>query len=161
VTLAVHNSFPDLETVLMDVQTVAPFEKWEHGSYRFVSYDAFHGEARTQCLLYSVDDGEHRFLYAADTGPFPEATWQALAGQTFDVIILEETMGFGEYPQHMNWRSFLAHHRQFRENGMLRPGGKVIATHIGHNCNPAHERVVQILEPHGVTVAYDGLVIEL
>jgi phosphoribosyl 1,2-cyclic phosphate phosphodiesterase len=160
VTLTIQNAFPDLEAVLMDVQTVGPFEAWEHNGYRFASYQAFH-EARIQCLFYSVEDGRHRFLYATDTGPFPEATWQALAGHTFDVIVLEETMGLCEDPLHMNLQSFLAHFRRFQEERMLRLGGKVIATHLSHGLNPVHDKVVQILEPHGVAVAYDGLVIEL
>jgi len=161
VILAIHNAFPNLEDVLMDVQPVAPFENWEHNGYRCASYTAFHGGEKMQCLLYSVDDGQHRFLYATDTGPFPEATWPALRGQLFDVIILEETMGPGEYPQHMNWRDFLAHQRRFQKESILRPGGKLIATHIGHNWNPVHDKVAQILEPAGITVAYDGLVIKL
>ncbi|MCI0478380.1 MAG: MBL fold metallo-hydrolase [Anaerolineales bacterium] len=158
---AIQNAFLNLDDVLTDTQIIAPFENWEHRGYRFASYQAFHGEGRIEALFYSVDDGQHRCLYATDTGPFPEATWQALAGQTFDAIILEETMGPGEYPQHMNWQTFLAHHRRFKDAGMLRPGGRVYATHIGHNWNPPHDKVVEVLEPHGVIVAYDGLVIEL
>ncbi len=74
---------------------------------------------------------------------------------------MEETMGPGEYPQHMNQHTFLVHYRRFKDGGLLRPGGRVYATHIAHNWNPVHDKLVPILEREGILVAYDGLVIEL
>ena len=145
----------------IDLQEVGPFQTWEHGGYRFTSYLAYHSDSSLLCLFYDIDDGTQRVLYATDTGPFPNATWQALAGKSFDIIILEETEGYGRWPRHMNFESFLDHHRRFRQQGMLRPGGRVIAHHLSHAWNPVHDKVVQILEPHGVTVAYDGLEITL
>ena len=158
---AIQSALPGLDDVLTDTQAVTAFENWEHNGYRFTSYQAFHGEGRIEALFYSVYDGRRRFLYATDTGPFPEATWQALASQTFDAVILEETMGPGEYHQHMNTQTFLAHYCRFKDSGMLRSGGQVYATHIGHNWNPPHDQVVELLGPHGVVVAYDGLTLEL
>ncbi len=129
----IHDALPNLDDVLTDTQAVAAFETREHNGYRFASYRAFHAEGHIEALFYSVDDGRHRFLYATDTGPFPEATWQALAGQMLDAIVIEETMGSGEYPQHMNAQKFLARYRRLQEEGMLRPGSRMIATHISHN----------------------------
>jgi phosphoribosyl 1,2-cyclic phosphate phosphodiesterase len=160
VVQTIQEAFSNLDDILTDVQPVAPFDQWEHNGYCFASYQAFHDE-RIQCQFYSVDDGKHHLLYATDTSTFPEATWNALASERFDVIILEETMGPGESSRHMNSQNFLAHYRQFQEAKMLRQGGRVYATHIGHNWNPTHDKVAQVLEPHGITVAYDGLVIEL
>ncbi len=145
------------EDVLLDVRAVGPFETWEAGGYRFASFLANHGHGQHQCQFYSVDDGRARVLYATDTGPFPDATWQALAGQSFDAIVLEETMGYGQYPEHMNLEAFLDHQRRFQQDRMLRPGGRIIATHISHNWNPVHDKLIGILEPHGIIVAHDGL----
>jgi len=161
VIVAIHNTFPNLDEVGVDVQSVQPFETWERGSYRFMSYRAFHDEGHSQCLFYSVDDGKHHLLYATDTGPFPDATWDALDGQSFDCIVLEETEGYGKWPQHMNFERFINHYRRFQSEGMLRPGARVIAHHLSHAWNPVHDKVVPILEPHGVIVAYDGLTIDL
>jgi phosphoribosyl 1,2-cyclic phosphate phosphodiesterase len=110
-----------------------------------------------ESLFYSIDDGRHSFLYATDTGRFPADTWQALAGKTFDVIILEETMGDGLYTQHMGFNTFLEHAQRMRAEGMLRPGGRLIAHHMSHSGNPTHEKLQAIFTPHGVEVAYDGL----
>jgi hypothetical protein len=108
-----------------------------------------------------VEDGRNAFLYATDTGAFPEDTWNALAGRTFDAIVLEETLGVGSYTQHMNFASFGEHVEQMRKMGMLRPGGRVFAQHISHSGNPTHAKVEAVLAPHGVEVAYDGLEVGL
>jgi phosphoribosyl 1,2-cyclic phosphate phosphodiesterase len=152
-----RQAYPDLDILHLDVHSVGPFENWESGGYQVSSYQAYHAVGRYQCLLYSVDDGQHSFLYATDTGDFPAATWQALAGRSFDVIILEETIGSGEYSQHMNFEHFLEHTHRFRAEGHLRPGGRIIAHHLSHSWNPTHAKVEAVLGPHGVEVAYDGM----
>jgi len=157
----IQTQYPDLEAAQIALHTVQPFTTWEADHYRLTCYQACHAEGKHQAQFYSVDDGRHRLLYATDTGPFPEATWAALAGQSFDVIVLEETGGDGTLPGHMNLTCFLDHYRRFQKEGMLRPGGRVIATHIAHEANPVHDRLVGRLEPQGVTVAYDGMGLEL
>jgi hypothetical protein len=69
-----------------------------------------------------VDDGKHALLYATDTGSFPEDTRQALAGRSFDVVIMEETMGDGSYEQHLGCDSFLEQAAWMRSTGFC-PGG--------------------------------------
>ncbi len=152
---------PDLSLLRMEVSTVHAFERWTSGTYDITSYRAYHAIDHLEALFYSVTDGQHAFLYATDTGPFPEDTWEALEGQSFNAIIMEETMGTGIYNQHMSVESFLEHARRMRAAGMLRPGGRLIAHHMSHTNNPTHEKIEAILTPHRVEVAYDGLEILL
>ncbi len=161
VTGALDQLVPDLSILQMETHTVRAFESWQNGAYSFAAYQANHAVGRLECLFYSVNDGKHAFLYATDTGPFTAGTWQALAGKSFDVIILEETMGTGQYDFHMGFDAFIEHARRMRAEGMLRPGGRIIAHHMSHSSNPTHEKVEAILCPHGVEVAYDGLDIRL
>jgi phosphoribosyl 1,2-cyclic phosphate phosphodiesterase len=154
-------AYPNLAKLHLEVHTVHAFDAWENGGYQFTAYHAFHAVADLEALFYSVDDGQHAFLYATDTGSFPEDTWQALSGRSFDVIILEETLGDGQYTQHMGVTTFLEHVRRMRAEGMLRPGGRVIGHHISHSGNPTHEKLEAIFTPHGVEVAYDGMQIDL
>lgn len=151
----------DLEKLRLEVSTVHAFDHWQHGGYTIDAYHAYHAVDVLETLFYSIDDGQHAVLYASDTGRFPDDTWQALQGKSFDVIILEETMGTGDYSQHMSFETFLDHAQRLRAAGMLRPGGRLIATHMSHYGNPTHEKVEAILGPHGVEVAYDGLEIVL
>jgi len=152
----------DFSELQLEVHTVHAFDRWACNGYTFQAFHAHHAVDRFEALFYSIEDGVgHAFLYATDTGPFPEDTWQALAGNSFDVIILEETMGYGKYTQHMGFEDFLAHVQRIGAEGMLRSGGRVIAHHMSHNNNPVHEKVEAVLNPHGVEVAYDGLEIEI
>ena len=152
---------PDLSIYRIESHTVRANDCWENDGYTFNAFHAHHAIGRYDALFYSVDDGQHSFLYATDTGAFPAETWAALAGRSFDVIILEETMGFGSYSQHIGFDGFIEHAQRMRAEGMLRPGGRVIAHHMSHTNNPVHEKIEAILNPHGVEVAYDGLEIVL
>jgi phosphoribosyl 1,2-cyclic phosphate phosphodiesterase len=153
--------YPDLGALHMQLQTVQAFDAWVSSGYRFTAYRAYHALESLEALFYSIDDGQHAFLYATDTGPFPEDTRQALAGRSFDAVILEETLGDGQYDQHLGFDTFLEQVRWLRAEKMIRPGGRVIAHHFSHYSNPVHEQLEAILNPHGVEVAYDGLVVTL
>lgn len=157
VTSGLESLAPDLAILRTEAHTVHAFDCWQRNGYTFNAYRAYHAVDHLEALFYSVDDGQHSMLYATDTGPFPADTWQALQGKSFDVIVLEETMGTGQYNQHMGFESFLDHAQRMREAGMLRPGGRLIAHHFSHTNNPTHEKIEAILGPNGVEVAYDGL----
>lgn len=151
----------DLSLMRVDAHVVHAFDRWRIGGYTIQAFHAYHAVDTLETVFYSVDDGQHAFLYATDTGPFPQDTWQELAGKSFDAIILEETLGIGKYTQHMGYEDFLQHAGRMRKEGMLRPGGRLIAHHMSHSGNPTHEKVEAVLGPHGVEVAFDGLDIQL
>jgi len=48
-----------------------------------------------------------------------------------------------------------------RAEGVLSPRGRVLATPIAHEGNPAHDDLVGFAAQHGYEVAYDGLVVEI
>lgn len=154
-------AFPDLAALRLEARSVEPFQTWRDGAYQFTSFQAYHAVGMFQCLFYAVDDGQRSILYATDTGDFPEPTWQALAGRSFDLIVLEETLGSGQYAGHMNIERFIEHVRRFRASAMLRPGGRIVAHHLSHSWNPTFAKVEALLGPHGVEVAYDGMEITL
>jgi phosphoribosyl 1,2-cyclic phosphate phosphodiesterase len=153
--------FTDLSTLHLDFQRVRAFDTWQSGAYTITAYHALHAMGSLEALFYSVDDGKHALLYATDTGLFPGDTRQALLGRSFDVIVLEETMGTGNYEGHLGFESFPRQVSWFHEAGLLRPGGRVLATHFSHSGNPLHTELAARFVPLGVEVAYDGLEIVL
>lgn len=153
--------FSDLGALHVELQTVKAFDTWASGGYNFTAFRAYHALDSLEALFYSMDDGQRSFLYATDTGPFPDDTRQALAGRSFDAVILEETLGDGQYDQHLGFDTFLEQVRWLRGEKMIRPGGRVFAHHFSHYSNPVHEQLEAILNPHGVEVAYDGLVVTI
>ena len=70
-------------------------------------------------------------------------------------------MGFGKYTQCVDFEHFIEHVEKMRAQSMLRPGGRVIANHLSHSWNPTHVKVEVVITPHGVEVAYNGMVVEL
>jgi phosphoribosyl 1,2-cyclic phosphate phosphodiesterase len=157
VTETLHQMATDLAVYQMEAHTVHAFDRWSVNGYTIQAFHAYHAVGHMEALFYSIEDGKHAVLYATDTGPFPQDTWEALAGKSFDVIILEETLGYGSYTQHLGFTDFIEHVQRMRRENMLRPGGRIIAHHMSHSNNPVHEKVEAILNPHGVEVAYDGL----
>jgi phosphoribosyl 1,2-cyclic phosphate phosphodiesterase len=156
-----EKTYLDLDALHLKNRTVHASDTWKRGKYTFTAYRAYHAVEHLEALFYSVDDGKHAILYATDTGRFPPETRQALAGRSFDAIILEETLGDGTYDQHLGFDSFLEEVEWLRSAGLLRPGGRVFAHHFSHSGNPSHAKLEEFFRPHGVEAAYDGLEINL
>ncbi len=155
------DTIPNDPSFRLQPRTVHAYDTWQNDGYTISAFRANHALEFPESLFYSVDDGKHAFLYATDTGPFFPDVWEALAGRSFDTIILEETMGNNVYAQHLGFEEFFEHVRRMRAQGMLRPGGRVIATHFSHSGNPTHAKLEATFAPHEVEVAYDGLEIHL
>ncbi len=147
----------DLEKARLKIHTVKAFESWQDNGYTFTAYRAYHAIDHLEALFYSIGDGKHSILYATDTGYFPEETWQALQGRSFDAVILEETVGKGSYDQHLSFDTFLQVLERLRAEGMVRPGGCILAHHFSHSGNPLHDDLNAFFAPHGVEAAYDGM----
>ena len=73
-------------------------------------------------------------------------------------MILDHTYG----PQqsgsdHLNAWQLIEHARRMREEGLLAENGRVFATHIAHEGNPAYPELAEFAAGHGYEIAYDGL----
>ncbi len=161
VATILDDTFPDQSVIHLETHTVKAFESWQSGGYTITAYRAFHAEDSLEALFFGLEDGNHAILYATDTGRFPKDTRQALSGQSFDVIVMEETMGEGNYEQHLGFDTFLEQVQWIRTAGLLRPGGRIVATHFSHSGNPIHAELEVIFRPYEVEVAFDGMEINL
>ena len=112
-------------------------------------------------LIYVVARHGVKFLYACDTGALPEQVWDALAADELDAIIMEETMGTGRSQGHTNLEEIAAHCARAKKEGILKPGGRFIATHFSHRNNPSHAELASLLADRGIEAAYDGMEVEL
>ncbi len=138
----------------------SPGDAWSRGRYHMVAFRAAHGTQDP--LLYVIDDGEHRLLYSTDTGPYSDETWEAIKEYSYDVVIMDETMGAADTgSMHMGIDAVVAYRKAFEREGLLRPRAHFLAHHMSHGANPCHEQLVDLLAPHGVEVAYDGLCLVL
>ncbi|MFC4617704.1 MBL fold metallo-hydrolase [Camelliibacillus cellulosilyticus] len=137
-----------------------PFHAVNVGEARVTPLLADHDQ-REMCLLFYIEMGGKTILYGNDTGWFPDDTWDFLAGRTIDLAILDCTTGStGNKRQrnHMSIETVLEVGRIFREEGHVKKNSQIFVTHFSHNCRLLHEDLVEIFEPEGIQVAYDGLV---
>ena len=145
------------------VNPIKPFQTFAVGPYRVSTVLAAHDPTITP-LLYIIEHEGRSLFYATDTGPLPEATWEALRawGGRFDAVIMDHTLGYGgPSPRHLNGEQFRAEIARLRELGLLAEDARVYATHIAHHSNPIHAELVEQAATHGYLVAYDGLTITI
>jgi phosphoribosyl 1,2-cyclic phosphate phosphodiesterase len=73
---------------------------------------------------------------------------------------MDHTYGPAEpAPDHMSARDVIAHLARLREENLLAPQARLLATHIAHPGNPVHPELVEFAAPYGYEIAYDGLTI--
>jgi len=140
---------------------VQPFERYQMQTASILPLPAGHAALET-CLVYVIEKDGKTIFHGHDSGWFPDSTWEKLKEQKLDFVILECTSGRSPNRYgHMNVDAVLETKQWMEENGVLNPGAQVIVTHFSHNAHLLHEDLVAIFEPHGIQVAYDGMIVEL
>ncbi|MBN1666677.1 MAG: hypothetical protein JW862_06300 [Anaerolineales bacterium] len=145
-----------LNLALHPVVCYTPFEV---GPYQVVAFPANH-DPRVEPCLYAIRDADSSLFYATDTASLPVETWQGLhtLGWQFDLVVLDHTYGPQEVESdHLNARRVSEYAYQLRRDGLLTTQGRVFATHIAHEGNPAHPELVAYGQANGYEIAYDGL----
>ena len=121
--------------------------------------------AAPQHLLFEIDG--KRVLYATDGGWVVNASYNFLRQQTptLDALILDCTCGdyegewrIGEHNSIPMIRLMLP---SFRKVKIIDDQTKVYATHLAPSLHKPHDETVEIMKEIGVSVAYDGLEIEI
>ncbi|MCY3713428.1 MAG: MBL fold metallo-hydrolase [Gemmatimonadetes bacterium] len=154
-----------LSALKLKILPLTPFEGYHIGDYRIVAYPANHGNDQG-FILYSIVRGDHAVFYGTDTSVLSEEVWEHLqrARNRFDVVMLDHTYGIGfesRPSDHLASKDVATHADRFRENGLLKDGGVVYATHLSHEGNLEHDELDEYAREHGYRVAFDGLRLEL
>lgn len=123
--------------------------------YKITVLPASH-EALGEAVLYLIDDGRRRVLYACDTGPWAPLIEERLAGVHLDLVILEQTFGDREdltREKHLGIESFVEWIDVLRRVEAVDERTTVVAAHLSHH-NPIN--LEQRMERLGITVLEDG-----
>jgi phosphoribosyl 1,2-cyclic phosphate phosphodiesterase len=152
-----------VERARLRLRPMSPYRRYEAAGYHVLPIPANHktGIKGETALNYVIERGRRTFLYASDTGPYPGEVLDFLMGRRFDAIVVECTMGSRSYGYHMNYKTVLAFHRWARDRGVIKKGGKFIATHFAHDGCGTYPEVGAILRPQGIAVAYDGMMVRI
>jgi len=113
------------------------------------------------CFNYIIQRNGKTLLYGLDSAWFPEESWEAQKEYTFDVVILDCTHGIRpESNVHGGAETVIRSKEKMLADGTATENTRFIATHFSHNGKKTHDEFVAHFEPHGIEVAYDGMVIE-
>ncbi|HLA96836.1 MAG TPA: MBL fold metallo-hydrolase [Anaerolineales bacterium] len=147
------------ERLNLQLHPVEPGQSFIVGRYRVTAFPASH-DPGVAPLLYAIQADGRCIFYGTDTASLAEKTWRAFHRQKlqFNLVILDHTYG----PQqsgsdHLNAWQLIEHARRMREEGLLAENGRVFATHIAHEGNPAYPELAEFAAGHGYEIAYDGL----
>lgn len=124
---------------------------------------AQHGPAEDFTFNYIVQRGGKTLLYALDTGGYDEEMLSLLCRYRYDAVVMEGTCGLTARDPggHMNRDKNVAMLRFFRENGLLRPGAIFYLSHLSPHWTPPHDAYAPMMAKEGMTVAYDGLSVDV
>lgn len=112
-------------------------------------------------VLRITREGKSVF-YGHDSGLYPEATLEGLSdGVPLDIALLDCTFGGQKTSNrgHMGVDGAVQMVAELRRRGAVTDGTRVVATHFSHNGGLLHEELVRAFLPHGIEVAFDGVVI--
>jgi phosphoribosyl 1,2-cyclic phosphodiesterase len=146
-------------------EIIEPLRPFAIGPYRVIAFPANHAPGMG-ALLYAIEEvaTNRSILYGTDTAIFFEEMWAALHQHNlrFDLVVLDHTYG-PEQPgsDHLSAHQVIEQMERLRAEGLLKDDGRVFATHIAHEGNPAHPTLVAFAQAHGYEIGYDGLVIQV
>ena len=154
-----------LRALKVRVKEAKLFEPLKVGKYKVTPLAANH-ECRTgeQPLIYIVEWGGKRMLYACDTGPLPQASLRKLCSTKLDLVIVEATLGrlsSKVFPYHMGFQDVFELKEKLESEGVIGRHTPFIVTHFSHLTCPLHEEMEEILKPYNIVPAYDGLKVEV
>lgn len=112
------------------------------------------------CFNYIIQRDGKTLLYGMDSGWFPEESWEAQQAFQFDAVVVDCTHGpipGGKY--HGGTDTVIATKKRMLEYGTASESTLFVANHFSHNGGMLHAELEKELAPHGIQVAYDGMVI--
>jgi phosphoribosyl 1,2-cyclic phosphate phosphodiesterase len=142
-------------------KAVQPFEEFGAGHLRVTPITAHH-KSDEMCFNYLLTDTDtgRTLLYGSDTGWWDPPTWEYLATRRVDAVILECGKGVSEngYDGHLNVDDCVQVKRKLEADGVIAKSGvPFYLTHIAHTGLLLHEEMARLVEPYGMSVAFDGL----
>ena len=155
---------PEAEKELnLRIHQISPLECFDVGSYSVMALRANHAPGMG-AMLYSVEENDCAVFYGVDTATLLEETWQTFQhhNMQFDLVILDHTYGKDQRgTDHLSAHEVAEHANRLRGEGVLKPRGRVFATHIAHEGNPPHPELAAWAKEHGYEVAHDGLILTI
>ena len=115
-------------------------------------------------VIYAIRRGGRTVLIANDTGWLTDEAWRMLNGVHLDAAVIECTIAFRNPDAdktHQGFNTTLRFRERLIDMRILEPEAPAYVTHFSHNGYGLYEELQSRFFPHGMTVAYDGLSVEI
>lgn len=139
---------------------VMPGDRFTLGDYSVLALEACHPVDQNP-LNFVIEKDGLRVLFAVDTGHYTKSTWNQLAGQRVDLVVVDCTFG-PERQTRGNAHLGLPDVLEFREKAerldiAVDSSTTWVITHFSHLGGALHDELESLAAPHGLVVGYDGL----
>ncbi len=144
--------------------SAVPFEEFNMGDYRITAVPANHDMLisgnKLACHYIIRTPDVKTVFYGLDGAWFLRPSWEEMKKHHFDIMVLDCTVG-----DKADWRSF-EHNSvpmlrimtaNIKDEELLAPGGKLVASHLARTLHASNEETVKILNQLDMTAAYDGM----
>jgi len=144
------------------INLVEPFRQYDLKEMQIIPLLANHPDGNERGLNYIIKKNGRTILYALDTGWFLPETEAEIKKHKFNLVVIEGTFGYGaEDKVHMNFRKVEKAYRLFRTQNLLKDKGLFCVSHLCPHFTPVHDEIAPIMAKKGITIAYDGMKIEI
>jgi phosphoribosyl 1,2-cyclic phosphate phosphodiesterase len=132
------------------------------GDITYLPLEGNHQDRTGNSVNYVLQRDGRTVLYALDTGWFLDHTYELIKQYKFDLVVIEGTFGYGADSEgHFNLDKLQRAVEWFRRDNLLKEGAHFCATHICPHFSPVYDEYAPILAEKGITLAYDGMTVEL
>ena len=117
-----------------------------------------------EAMIYAIRRGGKTVLIANDTGWLTDESWAMLDGLRLDAVIIECTIGFRNpdaNKTHQGFNTTVKFRERLIDQRCITGETPAYVTHFSHNGLGLYEELQARFSQHGMTVAYDGLAIEI
>jgi phosphoribosyl 1,2-cyclic phosphate phosphodiesterase len=151
----------DLSPFDLEYHRTVAGDRFAAGGWMVTALLANHDVGQEEALHYVIEGDGATLLYGLDGDTFLPETRAALRSFRFDLVVLESTYGYGDGRNHRNFARVEAEADWLRNDGLLMPSGRIMATHFSpHHC-PPHAETSAYLAARQILAAWDGLEITL
>lgn len=120
--------------------------------------------AGLEAMIYAIRRGGKTVLIANDTGWLTDESWKMLDGLRFDAVAIECTIGFRNpdaNKTHQGFNTTVKFRERLIDLRCITEDTPAYVTHFSHNGFGLHGDFAARFKPYGMTVAFDGLAVEI
>jgi phosphoribosyl 1,2-cyclic phosphodiesterase len=160
----IRQTWSDVSQFRLELRPLRPFEPISPDANTTVlPLPATHCEG---ALLLRITRGRRTLFQGHDSGIYKPETIDALGdGVPIDVALLDGTHTTRtdiQSQHHMNITAMLRMIDELRRRGAVVDHTRLIATHFSpHSGAFSHEELVRAMLPHGIEVAFDGMIVRV